>query len=116
MKKMNLCVVIIIVALLSSLAEATPEDHEFQACASGNGAGFFWIQTTTGQTWWADPGQMAWRYCGQPEGGAPAAIGTYTLFENKSGNGVFVLNTETGQGWWTDGKEWKTLGMPQSAE
>ena len=102
-------------AMLGGMAvaeEAVPFVSRFKACENKGGAGFFWVDTTSGKTWQQDPSSMVWIYVGQPEGAASAPMGTYIPFENHNGQGVFVLNTATGEGWWTDGKTWKSLGMP----
>lgn|GEM_PF-4266153 len=87
--------------------------ERFKACENKTGAGFFWTDTTNGQTWWLDPGQWQWVPLGVPEGATAAPPGTYLPYANKSGDGVFVLNTVTGEGWWTNGKEWRKLGKPE---
>jgi hypothetical protein len=97
------------------LAEGTGAAR-FQACENKAGAGLYWVDTTTGRTWWAGPAEMKWVYCGKPEGGPSGPVGTFVPFENKSGEGVFILNTRTGAGWWTDGKNWKSLGQPRAQE
>lgn len=89
------------------------EAGRFASCDDIAGAGFFWVDTTSGKTWWADPGKMKWVYCGKPEGASQSANGTFLPRENKNGEGMFVLNKQTGEGWWTNGKEWKTLGKPE---
>ena len=90
-----------------------PGVDKFKACENKAGAGFFWVDTTCGKTWWAEPGKMEWVLYGKPEGAKPGPLGTYIPYENKSGEGLYVLNTATGDGWWTNGKEWKSLGQPR---
>ena len=114
---MRTAVVFVFASLLlggAALAvEYEPAVEKFQACENKAGAGIFWVDTTTGRTWWADPHEMEWKFFGQPRAAAPGPKGTYIPFENKSGEGLFVLNTATGEGWWTDGKQWKSLGRPR---
>ena len=94
----------------------TPTVAKFKACANVAGAGIYWVDTTSGQTWWANPATMKWVYCGKPEETNPGPTGTFRPYKNRSGEGVFVLNTATGQGWWTDGKQWKALGKPLTTD
>jgi hypothetical protein len=89
-----------------------PSVEKFRACRNRAGSGFYWVDSTSGSTWWADPGKTAWVKCGTPEGAKASPVGTYIPFENYSGSGIYVLNTATGEGWWTDGKGWKSLGKP----
>ena len=97
--------------------EYLPAKEKFKACENAAGAGIFWVDSTSGKTWWADPAGMKWVYVGQPKGAKAGPIGTYVPFKNKSGEGVFVLNTATGEGWWTDGiKTWKSLGKPKQGK
>jgi hypothetical protein len=92
--------------------QVVPSAGKFKSCENKAGEGFFWVDTTTGKTWWANPQDPRWEYCGQPEGAGTAPVGTYVPYENKSGPGMFILNAATGEGWWTDGKKWKRLGVP----
>lgn len=85
---------------------------QFRACEDASGAGLYWVETTTGRLWWADPATMTWVYIGQPQGAAPGPRGTYLPQANVSGEGVYILNTVTGAGWWANGKAWKVLGVP----
>lgn len=106
------CLLCIICGLVSAADEYVPSIDKFKACENKAGAGLFWVDTTSGRTWWADPGKMKWVFFGQPKGAKPGPTGTYIPYENKSGEGVFILNTASGQGWWTNGQEWKNLGVP----
>lgn len=108
--------IVVLAGMLCGMAvadETVPFVSRFKACENKGGAGFFWVDTTSGKTWQQDPAKMEWVYVGQPDGAKSAPMGTYIPFENHNGQGVFVLNTATGEGWWTDGKNWKTLGTPQ---
>jgi len=89
--------------------------EKFKACDDEAGGGLYWVDTTTGKTWRADPGAVKWVDCGKPEGAEPGPPGTYIPRDNKGEAGVFVLNTATGEGWWTDGTEWKSLGKPSES-
>ena len=89
--------------------------QRFASCENKIGSGFFWVDTASGQTWWAEIGKMRWISFGKPDGATPGPNGTYAPVENKAGGGVFILNTATGEGWWTSGKEWKRLGIPKAS-
>ena len=102
--------------------EAKPQDAKtpgrYMACDNLKGGGFFWVDTTSGKTWWAYLGKekMEWKYVGQVKDAKAGVIGTYIPYANKSGGGVFVLNTVTGEGWWTDGNNlWKPFDKPSDA-
>ena len=92
----------------------------FQRCENYAGTGFFWVDTVSGNIWWADPGNSKWVYSGQPEGAEPGRIGTYMPCANKAGAGLFILDTRTGNAWWARGyeEEWNALvlGRPEKAE
>lgn len=94
----------------ASADDAAPVPQRFVACANRSGAGMYWVDSTCGRVWWANPGLMTWQFVGEPEGAQPSPIGTFVPYENRSGPGVYVLNTATGEGWWTDGRIWKHLG------
>ena len=110
--------VMLLVALLAAegmalAAEVRDTSHDrFVACENVASSGFFWVDSTTGQVWWARVGRFDWKYVGRPEGAKAGPIGTYVPRENRSGAGVFILNTKTGEGWWTDGNTWRSLGVP----
>jgi hypothetical protein len=90
----------------------------FMTCENYAGAGFYWVDTTSGKVWRSDmtaKEKIEWKYCGQPQGAKAGEVGTYVPQANRSGGGVFVLNPATGEGWWTNGKEWKSLGKPTDA-
>ena len=113
MKRMLLMVALLGMVCGFALAEETvPFVSKFKACENKGGAGFFWVDTTSGKVWQQDAATMKWRFVGTPKDAKTAPKGTYMPFENHSGEGVFILNTATGEGWWTDGKAWKTLGKP----
>ena len=99
-------------AWAAQAGEYVPAAEKFKACENKTGAGFFWVDTTSGRTWWADPGAMKWMFWGQPEDAQPGPIGTYVPREHPTGDGLFVLNTATGEGWWVTSKGWKSLGTP----
>ena len=84
-----------------------PRTDRFQRCEAE--AGFFWVDTTSGNVWWADQGNGKWVYGGHPEGAEPGPIGTYTPCKNDGGPGLFVINTATGKVWRTDGNSWDRL-------
>ena len=97
----------------SALGHAHDTGHDrFESCDNRGGIGFFWVNTATGQTWWAEPDRKEWVAYGTPPGATPGPPGTYRPQENENGEGLFVLNAETGEGWWSDGTEWKKLGVP----
>jgi len=113
MKSVIVAVIVLMIGLgLAQGREHTWDVDKFEACENKAGGGFFWVDTTTGRTWWADPFKMSWVFFGQPKGGTSGPAGTYIPYENKNGEGFFVLNTMTGEGWWTNGKGWKQLGKP----
>ena len=105
-------VVLLVPRLLPANDQAVPASGKFKSCENKAGEGFFWVDTTTGKTWLANPHDPRWEYCGQPEGAGTVPVGTYVPYENKSGPGMFILNAATGEGWWTDGKKWRRLGVP----
>ncbi|MCE9615802.1 MAG: hypothetical protein K8T26_16150 [Lentisphaerae bacterium] len=105
-----------LLALRAPAGDVCTPPTRFRACENASGAGLFWVETTTGRLWWADPAAMTWVFFGQPQGATPGPLGTYMPFENQSGEGVFVLNTVTGAGWWTNGKLWKVMGLPAARE
>ncbi|MDA0991584.1 MAG: hypothetical protein O3A51_12635, partial [Verrucomicrobia bacterium] len=97
----------------SSLAHGVDHtDDRFQARDNVAAGGFFWIDTTNGNIWWARTGIYSWKFVGKPEGAKAGKAGTYMARENNSGAGLFILNTETGQAWWTDGNTWRAFGVP----
>ena len=117
MKRISLVILAAIVVSIVACDLSRSEEYQYlpvvgkyKVCENEAGRGFFWVDTTSGKTWWADPQKKKWVSYGQPKGAKPARVGTYIPCEDKSGKGVFVLNTATGQGWWTNGKEWKELG------
>ena len=119
MKRLGMAIVclVLICGVVSAEDEYLPAKEKFRACENVAGAGIFWVDTTSGKTWWADPGNMKWVYAGQPEGAKAGPVGTYIPYKNKAGEGVFILNTATGEGWWTDGvKKWKALGKPKAVK
>jgi len=89
-------------------------DARFRACEQDDH--LVWVDTSTGQVWWANPATGAWSYVGKPEGAVSGAWGTYLPKEGDDDKGLFILNVVTGEGWWTDGKVWKALGMPTEGE
>ena len=110
--------VLIIACVLLTAAVSADEtgSARYRACDNRTGIGFFWVDTMTGEAWWAEPARIQWVSCGKPPGAKPGPVGTYLPYENKSGPGVFVLHTMTGEGWWTSGAEWKAMGQPKSAD
>jgi hypothetical protein len=117
MKRILLMVALVtMVCGLAGAADTVPFVSKFEACENRGGAGFFWVDTTSGKTWWQNPSEMKWEYVGAPKGSGSAPMGTYRPFENHSGQGVFILNTATGEGWWTNGKQWKALGKPRERQ
>ncbi len=89
---------------------------KYMVCDNHAGAGFFWVDTTTGKIWWSDmtgKEKIEWKYYGQVQGAKTGDVGTYVPQVNKNGGGLYILNTVTGEGWWTNGKEWKALGKPE---
>ncbi|MDA0578671.1 MAG: hypothetical protein O3B24_11300 [Verrucomicrobia bacterium] len=93
-------------------ADQAPAATRFVACANKAGAGFFWVDTTRGRAWWANPGTDAWEYFGEPENVETSPEGTFMPMENRSGEGLYIVNTTTGAGWWTNGRTWKVMGLP----
>jgi len=85
---------------------------KFRSAEETAGAGFFWVDSSTGRTWKLDAAKPQWVYCGQPSGAMPGAVGTYLPHPNKSGPGIFILNTATGEGWLYNGTAWQSLGIP----
>lgn len=90
----------------------------YMTCENHAGAGFYWVDTTSGKVWWTDMSakeKIEWQYLGQPQGAKAGDVGTYVPQANKSGGGLFILNPITGEGWWTNGKEWESIGKPTDA-
>ncbi len=112
----NLLVAVMVLAGAALADDYTPMPKRFLACENKAGAGVFWVDSTNGRAWWADPAAMQWVYFGAPEGASSGPLGTFIPYENQSGAGLFVLNTATGEGWWTDGKAWNALGVPQAVK
>jgi len=111
-------IIVVAIALIAATGFAAREARavgRYVSCENHAGAGFFWVDTMTGKTWWSDMSgkdKIGWKYYGQPQGAKVGAAGTYAPQPNKSGGGLFILNTTTGEGWWTNGQEWKPLGEP----
>lgn len=121
MKQFNYMTWIVVLALslgVATLAEdgvdadSATAGQRFRAAEHVAGAGFYWVDTMSGQLWLMDATTMSWIDCGVPAQATPSAIGTYIPYRNKSGSGIFILNTTTGQGWWCNAGEWKELGVP----
>jgi hypothetical protein len=86
----------------------------FVACENVHGGGFYWVDTTSGKLWWANPGKNEWFYVGTPKDAKPGEIGTYVPLANKNGGGLFILKPSTGEGWWAMlGQDWKAFGKPK---
>ena len=118
MTRINPGALLIACMLLAGVAGRAGADEaggaRYRACDNKTGIGFFWVDTMTGETWWAEPARIQWVSYGKPPGAKPGAIGTYLPYENKSGTGMYVLHMMTGEGWWTSGTEWKAMGRPTS--
>lgn len=103
-------IVFLLLAAASAMAdEYLPSAGKYKTCENEEGRGFYWVDSSTGRTWRADPDKKEFVYCGQPPQGTPSEPGTYKPYKNKDGKGLFILNTATGDGWWTDGKEWEKM-------
>lgn len=120
---LRIAVVLILFALsagsagvVAEEAENTAKDARFQACENCSGAGFYWVDTTCGKVFFADPAKMQWVFLGSPEGAQPGPIGSYLPRKNKSGEGLFILDASSGEGWFADGKQWKKMGRPELSE
>lgn len=89
--------------------------QRFMSCENVLGGGFFWVNTSTGKVWWADPKNNEWVYYGHPKGAhkGEGMYGRYIPYTHKNGPGLYILNTITGEGWWTDGTVWKEMGIPK---
>jgi len=90
--------------------------NRFQRCENNAGAGFFWVDTTNGKTWywsWPENGLVD---NGQPEESETGKIGTYMPCANNNGGGMFMVKTTTGEAWWVGYKQdWQALspGRPE---
>lgn len=113
--KRHIAIVLLVLLAVVTIAgaEYVSAPEKFVSCENAGGEGFYWLDSTTGRAWLADPDDTAWHYLGQPEGATPGPVGTYEPMKNKDGEGLFILNSATGEGWWTDGETWKRLGVPQ---
>ncbi len=113
MKKIFVLFVLILVAFCN--AAKYDKIKKFKTCVNNNGGGFFWVNTSSGEIWWGDPGNVGWKYFGKPKNTIIGVPGTYIPYENKSGGGLFILNTITGEGWWTAGQKlWRKMGEPEA--
>ena len=117
---------ILIVSALRLVAPASVEQStltarisRFQRCENNVGAGFFWVDTTNGKTWywsWPENGLVD---NGQPEESEAGKIGTYMPCANNNGDGIFMVKTTTGEAWWVSYKQdWQVLelGRPETAK
>ncbi len=113
-------VVVCLLALMVCAPMVQAQDQarvtKFQACENASGSGIYWVDTTTGRTWWANPATMKWEFIGRPKNAALSSMGTYLPYKNKSGEGLFIMNTSTGQAWWTNRVAWKSLGKPEEKD
>ncbi|MCF7839020.1 MAG: hypothetical protein K9N49_10370 [Candidatus Marinimicrobia bacterium] len=98
----------------SQAAEPAAPDN-FVFCENHGGAGFFWLESSTGQVWWANPFTYTWVRFGAPPDAQPGPPGTYRAEANRSGDGVFVMNVRTGEAWWSRGQDWHPFGVPPDA-
>jgi len=85
------------------------EYRRFQAAENAMDAGFYWLDTRTGDLWRLAPETKEWIYLGSPRGASSGVNGTYLLRSDPKG-GVYILNSDKGDGWWTDGNAWKIIG------
>ena len=84
----------------------------FVTCKNHDGNGFFWVDTSCGAVWWANPQETEWVSFGSPDS-PQGRVGRYVPYENEGGEGLYILDTDQGYGWWTNGEQWKEMGMPQ---
>ena len=100
---------------LSKTPTPAPINACFVTCKNHDGNGFFWVDTSCGAVWWANPQETEWVSYGSPD--TPRGrVGRYVPYENKGGAGLYILDTDKGSGWWTNGEQWKEMGMPQKKD
>ena len=112
MKNTLILLVCFLFAGISLGEEYAPAVEKFKLCEDEVRATFFWVDTTSGQTWWMDPDEREWVDHGKPPSARTAPVGTYIPQKDNRSPGIFILNTATGAAWWTDGEQWKTIGEP----